>query len=73
MKTHNITSPIINSNSTLNSKIEFEGSKDNLEFYIDAEMYEDLTKKNDSDRYEFIFPNFNLSKIIDTGLRGSLK
>ena len=73
LKTHNITSPIINSNSTLNSKIEFEGSKDNLEFYIDAEMYEDLTKKNDSDRYEFIFPNFNLSKIIDTGLRGSLE
>ena len=73
LKTHNITSPIINSNSTLNSKIEFEGSKENLEFYIDVEMYEDLTKKNDSDKYEFIFPNFNLSKILDTGLSGSLE
>ena len=73
LKTYDITSPIVNSNSTLNSKIEFEGSKDNLEFYIDAEMYEDLTKKNDSDKYEFIFPNFNLSKILDTGFKGSLE
>ncbi len=73
LKTHNITSPIINSNSTLNSKIEFEGSKDDLEFYIDVEMYEDLTKKNDSDKYEFILPNFNLSKILDTRLGGTLE
>ncbi len=73
LKTYDITSPIVNSNSTLNSKIGFEGSKDNLEFYIDAEMYEDLTKKNDSDKYEFIFPNFNLSKILDTGFKGSLE
>ena len=73
LKTHNIDSPIINSNTTLNSKIEFEGSKDNLEFYIDAEMYEDLTKINDSDKYEFIFPSFNLTKILETGLSGSME
>ena len=45
LKTHNIQSPIITSNSTLVSKVEFEGSKDDLEFFIDAEMYKDLTKK----------------------------
>ena len=73
LKTHNIRSPIITSNSTLISKVEFEGSKDDLEFYIDAEMYEDLTKINDSDKYEFIFPNFNLSKILDTRLNGSME
>ena len=47
---------------SLNSKIEFEGSKDDLEFFVNTEVYEDLTKENDSDKYEFIFPNFNLSK-----------
>tara|TARA_B100000989_G_scaffold127253_1_gene94467 strand:- start:6037 stop:8436 length:2400 start_codon:yes stop_codon:yes gene_type:complete len=73
LKTHNINSPIINSNNTLNSKIEFEGSRDNLEFYIDAEIYEDLTKKDDSDKYELIFPNFNLSKVLDTKLSGSME
>ena len=64
LKTFDINSPIINSNSTLNSKIEFEGSKDDFEFFINTEVYEDLTKENDSDKYEFIFPNFNLSKVL---------
>ena len=73
LKTHNIQSPIITSNSTLVSKVEFEGSKDDLEFFIDAEMYKDLTKKNESDKYEFIFPNFNLSKVLDTRLNGSME
>ncbi len=73
LKTHNIDSPIISSNSILNSKIEFEGSKDDLEFYINTEVYEDLTKGNDSDKYEFIFPNFNLSKVLETRLNGSLE
>tara|TARA_B100001057_G_scaffold400856_1_gene412203 strand:+ start:914 stop:3310 length:2397 start_codon:yes stop_codon:yes gene_type:complete len=71
LKTYNIDSPIISSNSILNSKIEFEGSNDDLEFYINTEVYEDLTKNNDSDKYEVIFPNFNLSKILKTGLNGS--
>ena len=29
-------------------KIEFEGSKDDLEFFINTEVYEDLTKENNS-------------------------
>tara|TARA_X000000950_G_scaffold288838_1_gene407801 strand:+ start:5752 stop:8148 length:2397 start_codon:yes stop_codon:yes gene_type:complete len=73
LKIHNIDSPIIDSVSTLNSKIEFEGSKDDLEFYINTEVYEDLTKTNDSDKYEFVLPNFNLSKIIETRFDGSLE
>ncbi len=73
LKTFNISSPIINSSSTLQSKIEFEGSKDDLEFFINAEVYEDLTKENNSDKYEFIFPNFNLSKVLETGLNGTIE
>ena len=62
LKFNDITSPIINSKNTLNSKIEFEGSRDDLEFYLNTEVFEDLSKENDSDKYEFIFPNFSLSK-----------
>ena len=73
MKTFDISSPLISSNSTLNSKIEFEGSKNDLEFFINTEVYEDLTKENDSDKYEFIFPNFNLSKVLETGFNGTME
>ena len=73
LKTFDINSPIISSNSTLNSKIEFEGSKDDLEFFINTEVYEDLTKENNSDKYEFILPNFNLSKVLETGLNGTME
>ncbi len=45
LKTYDINSPIINSNSTLNSKIRFEGLTEDFEFTLDAEVYEDLTKK----------------------------
>ena len=73
LKTFDISSPIISSNSTLNSKIEFEGSRDDLEFFINAEVYEDLTKENNSDKYEFISPNFNLSKVLNTEFNGTME
>ena len=73
LKLNNINSPIIDSNGTLNSKIQFEGSKENLEFSLEAEVFEDLTKKNDSDKYEFIFPNFNFSKILNTNFSGTME
>ena len=64
LKFNNISSPIINSKNTLNSKIEFEGSRDDIEFSINTEIYEDLSKENSSDKYEFILPNFSLIKNI---------
>ena len=73
LKFNNISSPIINSQNTLNSKIEFEGSKDDIEFSINAEIYEDLSKENSSDKYEFILPNFSLSKILNTSFDGSME
>ena len=73
LKFNDISSPIINSKNTLNSKFEFEGSRDDVEFFINTEIYEDLSKENDSDKYEFIFPNFNLSKILDTNLDGLMQ
>ena len=73
MKSYNLKSPLINSNTTLNSKILFEGVTEKSDLTISGEIYEDLTKKNESDRYEYIFPNFNLSRNIETNLNGNLE
>ena len=73
LKLNDISSPIINSKNTLNSKIEFEGSRDDIEFSLNTEIYEDLSKENSSDKYEFILPNFSLSKTLDTNLDGSME
>ena len=72
LKSYNIKSPIIDSTSTLNSRFEFEGYSGDLDFSVSTEVYEDLSKENDSDKYEHILPNFSLSKSIDTDLGGSL-
>ncbi len=58
------TSPIINDTSTLESSFEFSGIKD--DFYIDlsVEAYEKMNVHN-SDKYEFVYPNYSLSKIFD--------
>ncbi len=71
LKTHKLESPLINSNSLLNSKINFQGSNENLDLNIYTEIYEDLAKE-DSDRYEFIFPSYNLTKYFETSLNGEL-
>ncbi len=73
LKLDKISSPIIDSRTTLNSKIEFEGFRDDLEFSINTEIYKDLSKDSDSDKYEYIYPNFNLSKLIDTKFDGSME
>ncbi len=70
LKTHNIKSPIIESQSSLNSTIDFTGYNDDLELSVSSEVYEDLTKENESDRYEFIFPNFNLTKELKSNFDG---
>ncbi len=71
LKTNKLKSPLITSDSSLNSKIMFEGNNENLNFDITAEIYEDLSK-DDSDRYEFIFPNYNLTKYFENSLQGEL-
>ena len=65
LKNYKIESPIVKNHSTLNSFINFYGSKDDLKFETSLEVYEDLNK-NDTDRYEYIFPNFNISKNLNS-------
>ncbi len=72
LKSYNINSPIIDSQNTLNSKFNFLASNENLDLSISTEVYEDLSKQNDNDKYEYILPNFNFTKLFNTKLEGSL-
>ncbi len=71
LKTHKLKSPLITSESLLNSKISFDGYKNDLDFNIFTEVYENLSKE-DSDRYEYIFPSYSLTKYFETSLEGEL-
>ena len=72
LKSFNLKSPIINSQETLKSLISFEGNNDNLDFSLSSEIYNDLNKKNESDKYEIILPSFSVSKNFETDLNGTL-
>ena len=63
LKTYKISSPLINSPSFLTSSVDFKIYKENFSFDTSAIIYEDLNKKK-NDRYEFIYPTFNLNKEI---------
>ena len=78
LKLFNLESPLFEDNrsssvSTLNSFINLTANSEDLDFNITVQVYEKLDSGN-SDRYEFIFPNYNLNKNIKTNntLSGSL-
>ena len=73
LKTYDLNSPLINNTSTLNSFFSYEASSDDLSIKSDFEVFEDLSKQ-DTDKYEYIFPNFELVKKINTenDIRGDL-
>ena len=58
------TSPIIKDTNILENIFEFSGSRDDLNFNLSFESYESMNKLN-SDKYEFVYPNYSLSKAID--------
>ena len=55
------TSPIINDTSVLENLIEFSGSRDDFNLNLSLESYEKMNKPT-SDKYEFIYPNYTLTK-----------
>ena len=57
-------SPIINDTEILESSLEFSGYNQSYDFNISMESYETMNKSN-NDRYEFVYPNYSLSKFID--------
>ena len=72
LKSDNIKSAINNNQSVLNSFINYSVNNDDLDFFAEVAAYEDLSKDKNSDKYQFILPNFSLSKILDVN-KGNLK
>jgi len=61
LKSQNINSTIKNDYSSLNSYLIYGNDNYDSSFNISFEVYEDLDKKK-SDRFEYIFPNFEYEK-----------
>ena len=55
---------IVNDTSILESSVRFSGTKNKFNFDLSFESYETMHLAN-NDRYEFIYPNYSLSKIFD--------
>ncbi len=68
LKSHKIKSAITNNNSLLNSFLLLKGSRDDLYLEAKIEAYEDLTKENASDKYQYVLPSFELSKSFNNNL-----
>ncbi len=64
LKVNKITSPLINSNSELNSYIKFDKSSETSFLSSSLEIFENLNKKN-SDRFEYVLPNISYSKSLE--------
>ncbi len=76
LKGDNITSKTRNSNnqSLLNSYVKFDASSEDLDVFAELAAYEDLTKEKNSDKFQYILPNFTISKLLsnDPNSKGKL-
>ena len=63
LKSYDFNSPLIKDATTLNSKVDFNGYNIDSSLNVSAEIYEDLSKER-NDKYEYILPSYNYSKII---------
>ena len=64
LKTYKLNSPIIDNENTLTSSIDLKTYNENLSFDASFIAYENLSK-NPSDRYEFLYPTYLLTKEFD--------
>ena len=65
LKKYDISSPLINNKSYLNSFISLEKNFSDSFFFSSVEVFEDLTKES-HDSYEYIYPNYIFNKDIYT-------
>ena len=54
-----------NNQSLLNSYFKFDASSEDLNIFAELATYEDLTKEKNSDKFEYILPNFTISKLLN--------
>ena len=52
--------------SLLNSYVKFNATGDDYKIFSEMSVFEDLSKTKNSDKYQYIFPNFSFSKLLKT-------
>jgi LPS-assembly protein len=69
LKQYKLESPLINSDaSTLTSSISLSASREDLSIETDFIVYENLNDVASSDKYEYVYPNYNISKNLNSSL-----
>ena len=69
LKQYKLESPLINNDTgTLTSTLSFNALKEDLSLETDFIMYEKLSDIPDSDKYEYVYPSYNLKKDLYTDL-----
>ena len=70
LRKYKLKSPLINSDTnTLISSLNFSANRDDLSVETEFVTYKNLSKLKDSDKYEYIYPNYNIRKDLDTNLQ----
>ena len=68
LKTDNIKAQRNFSNNIMSNYLDFNMSKEDLDIELEFNIYEDLSKNNTSDKFEYIYPNFIINKNLKTSL-----
>ena len=73
LKEYDLDSPIIDEDNLLENTLRYQVISEDLSFDGQIAIYEDLNKNN-SDRYEYLFPSYNLNKRfkMSDNLKGDL-
>ena len=66
IKKNNLTNPIENNQSLLTSFLKLEANNENTDFLVESIVYEDLNQTNKSDKYQFIYPSYQYSKLLQS-------
>ena len=66
LKTDNIEATQNFNTNSLNSFLSFNANREDLNISIDFQAYEDLSIENENDKYQYIYPNFSISKTLNT-------
>jgi LPS-assembly protein len=67
LKAYKIKSPIIDNTDVMSSSLEFDTYREDLSFNTSLHVFEDLGARS-NDRYEFVYPNYMLSKKIESSI-----
>ena len=67
LKSYKLESPLINNDTgTLTSTLSFNASRENLSVEADFIIYENLSDVPDGDKYEYVYPSYNIKKNLYT-------